>query len=65
MKFLCLTMCQGRCAQTMPMLMPTQDDDANNNGQSMIVSGPLVDTPNEPKMRGKNRYIWTRAHLAF
>ena len=29
MKFLCLTLCQGRCALMMPMPTPTQDDDAD------------------------------------
>ena len=42
-KSLCLTMCQGEVC--------TDDNDANANddGQSMIVYGSLVDKPNEPK----------------
>ena len=39
----------GVCAQ-MPMLTPMHDDaDTTNDRQSMIVQGPLVDKPNEPK----------------
>ena len=40
MKFLCLTMCQGKVCT---------DDNANDK-QSMIVQGSLVDKPNEPKI---------------
>ena len=39
MKFLCLTLCQGEVCT----------DDTNDNGQSMIVYGSLVDKPNESK----------------
>ena len=46
MRFLCLTLWQGE------VCTDDDDDDAddtNDNGQSMIVQGPLVDKPNEPK----------------
>ena len=44
-KFLCLTMCQGEvCTDD-----DANDANANDDGQSMIVSGSLVDKPNEPK----------------
>ena len=44
MKFLCLTLCQGEVSTD------DNDVDANDdNGQSMIVKGPLLDKPNEPK----------------
>ena len=45
-KFLCLTLCQGEVCTDAD---DVNDDDANDNGQSMIVQGPLVDKPNEPK----------------
>ena len=45
-KFLCLTLCQEEvCTDD-----NTNDDaNANDDGQSMIVKGSLVDKPNEPK----------------
>ena len=54
-KFLCITCARGKCAQMMPMPMLMQDKDANDDdGQSMIVQGSLVDKLNEPK---KNIFI--------
>ena len=51
MKFLCLTMCQGEVCT----------DDANDDGQSMIVQGSLVDKPNEPIIKlvwmGNKKYF--------
>ena len=41
MKFLCLTLWLGG--------VYTDDDAKNNDGQSMLVYGSLVDKPNEPK----------------
>ena len=58
MKFLCLTLCQGEVC--------TDDDnnanDANTNddGQSMIVQGSLVDKPNEPK---KSEIVFSNSRL--
>ena len=38
MKFLCLTMCQGRCVQMMMLMLTLMQDDVNDDdGQSMIV----------------------------
>ena len=62
MKFLCLTLCQGE--------VYTDDDDANDDtntnddGQSMIVQGSLVDKPNEPKTPLMNM-IWRVSNILF
>ena len=37
----------------MMTLMPMQDGANDDDGQSMIVQGPLVDKPNEPKRTTK------------
>ena len=57
MKFLCLTPCQGEVCtddanDTNAENANTDDADANANddGQSMIVEGTLVDKPNEQKI---------------
>ena len=48
-KFLCLTLWQGEVCRE-------NDDDANDDdAQSMIVQGPLVDKPNEPKTGTKRQ----------
>ena len=44
MKFLCLTLWQGEICTD-----DANAANANDNGQSMIVLGFLVDKPNEPK----------------
>ena len=46
-KFLCLALYQGEvCTDDNDA---NYDDDANNDGQSVIVTCSLVDKPNEPK----------------
>ena len=47
-KFLCLTLCQGEVCTDDEANNGTNDN-ANDDGQFMIVSGSLVDKPNEPK----------------
>ena len=53
MKFLCLSLWQGEVCtdDDANYANNTNADDANANddGQSMIVQGSLVDNPNEPK----------------
>ena len=51
MKFLCLTLCQGKVCTDDDDTNDTNNDDANasDDGQSMIVQGSLVDKKNEPK----------------
>ena len=60
MKFLCLTLWQGEvCTDN-----NTNDNDANDDGQSMIEKGSLVDKPIEPKIQsipGKLPTIWSLA----
>ena len=55
MKFLCLSLCQGKVCTD-----DANDDNANANddGQSMIVEGSLVDKPNEPKTSAPNKRPW-------
>ena len=67
-KFVCLTLCQGEvCTDD-----TNADDDANanNDRQSMIVSGSLADKPNEPKIiwhvfRDAVFIFWNVLHLHF
>ena len=58
MKFLCLNLWLGE-------VYTDTNTDANTNdaddAQSMIVQGPLVDKPNEPKsISGKSKVAWMR-----
>ena len=61
MKFLCLTLCQGE------VCIDDANTNTNDNGQFMIVSGTLVNKPNEPKkmqirpMFSREFYLYTKA----
>ena len=64
MKILCLILCQGEvCTND----STNANANANDDGQSMIVQGSLVDKPNEPKTPlfesvRQNRNYFTRLH---
>ena len=56
MKFLCLTLCKGE-VYTDDTNADANNANANDDIQSMIVLGSLVDKSNEPKSLTP-KYIW-------